>query len=236
MEDLDTDTADGSQTDVENLRGNPLLHSLDPFPLLTRLSGPSRSLLKKYFDQSHPVNLPKDHTTVAFREDQMYNLIRVACDEIGSRHFSSREYCRRDQKWRYTHLCKTDLFNGNVSHFVRDKNGNLLGHLELELELLKFINEELVGIGDNLPFYEDFKASRNSVTPGTQLCLVGDYLEIGGDFPQLRSLWTNVGTFTNHQSLFCDFDWSYERITVSIYVSTVITYRRFLCNKCFPAT
>ena len=85
--DLDTDTADGGQTDVENSRGDPVLNSLDPFPFLRRLSGPSRSLLKKYFDQNPPVELSKDHTTVAFSEEQVYNLIRVACDETAHASF-----------------------------------------------------------------------------------------------------------------------------------------------------
>ena len=73
---LDDQISDGSEP-----RGDPALNSLDPFPHSRRLSGPSRSLLKKYFDENVPVELAKDHTTVAFSEDQVYNLIRVACDE-----------------------------------------------------------------------------------------------------------------------------------------------------------
>ena len=83
------------------------------------------------------------------------------------RHYASREYFKRDKKWHNTHLRQTDAISGNVSHFVRNKKGELLGKLELELKLPNFINEELVEIGEKLPFYEDFKASRNSVTPGT---------------------------------------------------------------------
>ena len=76
--------------------------------------------------------------------------------------------------------------------------------------------------GDNLPFYEDLKASRDSVTPNnsrnySQLCLIDDCLIRGRDFALLRGIWTNVGTFTNTKSLFADFDWSEERMTVSIY-------------------
>ena len=81
------------------------------------------------------------------------------------RHYASREQFRRDQKWRYTHLCRTDPITGNVSHYVRDRKGNLLEKLELELEVPKFIDEDLVELWDNLPFYEDFKASRDNVTP-----------------------------------------------------------------------
>ena len=85
----------------------------------------------------------------------------------------------------------------------------------------KFIDEDLVELGDDFSFYEDFKASRESVTPNSsrnypQLCLLGDYSKRGRDIAMLRSIWVNVGAFTNDQSLFADFDWSEERLTVSI--------------------
>ena len=57
------------------------MNSVDPFPHLRRFSDPSRSLLNTYFEQNVPIELSKDHTTVASSEDQVYNLIRVACDE-----------------------------------------------------------------------------------------------------------------------------------------------------------
>ena len=58
-----------------------VLNSLHAFPYLRRLSGPSCTLLNKYFGKNTPVTLSKDHTTVAFSEDRTYYLIRVACDE-----------------------------------------------------------------------------------------------------------------------------------------------------------
>ena len=136
-------------------------------------------------------------------------------------HYASREHFRRDQKLRYTHLSRTDPITGNVSHYVRGKKGNLLENLELELEVPKLIDEDLVELGDIRPFNEDFKAFRENVTPSgsrnySQLCLLGVFLKRGGDIAMLRSIWINVGTFTNHQSLFADFDWSEERLTVSI--------------------
>ena len=113
MGDLDTDTADGGQTDVENSRGDPVLNSLDPFPFLRRLSGPSRSLLKKYFDQNPPVELSKDHTTVAFSEEQVYNLIRVACDETAHASFEMMSgLLQRASR----------LPGGSVPHSPRDHN------------------------------------------------------------------------------------------------------------------
>ena len=66
---------------------NTVLNSLGPIHHLRRLSGPSRSLLKKYFETNPPVNLSTDHTTVAFSEDQVYNLIRVACHETAHAFF-----------------------------------------------------------------------------------------------------------------------------------------------------
>ena len=44
-------------------------------------------MLKKYFDKNPAVTLSKDHTSVAFSEDQVYNLIRIACDEAAHASF-----------------------------------------------------------------------------------------------------------------------------------------------------
>ena len=138
------------------------------------------------------------------------------------RHYGSRRHFRRDQKWRYVHLAKTDPVTGETTHAVRDKSGKLLNKLELELELPHFENEELIEVGDKFPFYEDVaKGGDAQITSQsrarTQLCLLGDYLRTGGDIGQLRSIWANVGTFTNHQGLFADFDWSDERLSVSCF-------------------
>ena len=80
------------------------------------------------------------------------------------RHYALREQFRRGQKWRYTHLSRTDPITGTVGHYVRDKKRNLLEKLELELGVHKFIDEDLVELGDKLIFYEDFNASRENVT------------------------------------------------------------------------
>ena len=80
------------------------------------------------------------------------------------RHYSSREHFRKDHKWRYIHLGMTDPVSKTVTLFVRDKKGNLMDKFELELEIPKFIDEELIELGEKLPFYEDFKAARDSST------------------------------------------------------------------------
>ena len=119
-----------------------------------------------------------------------------------------------------THLGRTDSVSKTSTHFVCDKKGNITDKFELELELPKFIDEELVELGKKFPFYENFKATRDSSTSNgsrnySQLCLVGDYLKTSGDLVTLRGIWTKVGTFKKHQSWFSDFDWSEEKMTVS---------------------
>ena len=80
------------------------------------------------------------------------------------RDYASREHFLKNQKWRYTHLSRTYPVNKSVTLFVRDKKGNLMDRFELELELPKFIDEELVELGDKLPFYEDLRLARDNST------------------------------------------------------------------------
>ena len=137
------------------------------------------------------------------------------------RHHRTERHLRRDQRWRYEHLRSTDPVSGKVQHRVRGGNGKLLSKVELAKELTKFIHVELVDIGERFPFYEDFiKGSTTAlVTPEarvkTQLCLVGDFIKTQGDMMVLRNLWSRVGSFTNHQATFNDFDWGEERLSVS---------------------
>ena len=93
------------------------------------------------------------------------------------RDYALRELFRRDHKRTYIHLSRTDLISGKVTHNERDDKENLLEEPKLQLEIPKFIDEDLLEIGDKLPFYEDFKASRYSVTPNSsrnysKLCLI----------------------------------------------------------------
>ena len=210
----------------------------EPPPTKPRMSRPDKVFKESYFRKiewarvfvSGPMNPLENpncfYCQICCRNVSIYG---KGAAEV-KRHYASREHFRKDQKWRYTHRSQTDLISGTVTHFVRNKKGGLLGKLELEMELPKFVKENLVEIGEKLPFYEDFKASRESVTPGTsrpytQLCLVGDFLKSSGDFSLLRGMWNNVGTFTNHQSLFADFDWSDEKLTVSAF-----------CLSCFEVS
>ena len=79
LEDLEIGTVDTGPSGEDENQGP---YFLDPYPHLRRgLSGPRRSLLKTYFEKNPPATLSKDHTTVAFSEDQVYTLMIVACDE-----------------------------------------------------------------------------------------------------------------------------------------------------------
>ena len=137
------------------------------------------------------------------------------------RHHRTQRHLRRDQRWRYEHLRSTDPITGKVQHRVRGANGRILTKMELAKELPHFINEELVDIGERLPFYDDYiKGSTTALVTTesrakTQLCLVGDFAKTQGDLMVLRNLWSRMGSFTNHQATVTDFDWEEERLTVS---------------------
>ena len=75
--------------------------------------------------------------------------------EILRQHANER-HLRKDQRWRYEHLSTVDPVTKAVKHHVRSRDGKLLSPYELEMELPKFIEAELVDIGEKLPFYEDY--------------------------------------------------------------------------------
>ena len=140
------------------------------------------------------------------------------------RHHRTDRHLRRDQRWRYEHLRSVDPVSGKVQHRVRGANGKILTKIELANQLPKFIKAELVDIGERFPFYEDFIRGTTTalVTQEarvkTQLCLVGDFIKTLGDLSVLRNMWSRMGAFTNHQATVCDFDWSEERMSVSIFL------------------
>ena len=138
------------------------------------------------------------------------------------RHHRSERHLRKDQRWRYEHLKSVDPITGKTQHRVRGRNGKILSKAELARELPKFIHAELVDVGERFPFYEDYLKGNTAavVTPQsrtkTQISLVGDFIQSQGDLTVLRRLWSRVGAFTNYQAAFHDFDWSEERMSVSI--------------------
>ena len=137
------------------------------------------------------------------------------------RHHRTEKHLRRDQRWRYEHLKSVDPVTGKVQHRVRGRNGKILTKIELAKELPKFIHAELIDIGERFPFYDDFVkgTSTTLVTPAsrakTQIHLVGDFVQTHGDLGVLRRLWAQIGSLTNYQTSYCDFNWGEERISVS---------------------
>ena len=136
------------------------------------------------------------------------------------RHHRTEKHLRRDQRWRYEHLKTVDLVTGKVQHRVRGKNGKILSKKDLADELPKFIHAELVDVGERNPFYEDYLQGHTSapITPQsrlrTQICLLGDFIQSSGDLALLRKLWARVGSYTEFQSAFQDFNWNEDHIMV----------------------
>ena len=138
------------------------------------------------------------------------------------RHHRTEKHLRKDQRWRYEHLKSTYPITLKTQHRVRGRNGKILTKLELAKELAKFINTELVDIGERFPFYEDFIRGRTTplITPEsrarTQLGMVADFIQNHGDIAILRSMWAKISSITDHQASLCDFDWGEERMTLRI--------------------
>ena len=51
-----------------------------------------------------------------------------------------------------------------------------------------------------------------------QLSVFLKYLPVSGNLSFLRGFWDDIGTVTNHQTAFIDYDWGTERLSVSSYV------------------
>ena len=137
------------------------------------------------------------------------------------RHHATERHLRKDQRWRYEHLGVVDPVTQVVHHHVRGRYGKLLSPLELESELPKFIDVELVDIGVKLPFYDEFMAGHAHMASSSenrvrvQISILGHALPTFGNLGTLRELWKDIGVVVNHQSLFTDFNWGKERLSVS---------------------
>ena len=137
------------------------------------------------------------------------------------RHFQCESHFRKDQRWRYEHLRKKDKVTGRIVH-ERGKKGQLLTPLELEKEKPFFMQVPLVETGSSNPFYEDHMAGLGSIAGQeeirlcVQISMVALFAPRCGDLNVLESLWSQIGTVTNHQSLFSPYDWGSSKLTVSI--------------------
>ena len=138
------------------------------------------------------------------------------------RHFQCESHFRKDQRWRYEHLEKKDKVTGRIIHEVRGKKGQLLTPLELEREKPFFMQVPLVETGSSNPFYEDHMAGLGSIAGQeeirlcVQISMVALFTPRCGDLNVLKSLWSQIGTVTNHKSLFSPYDWGSSKLTVSI--------------------
>ena len=137
------------------------------------------------------------------------------------RHHSSEKHLRKDQRWRYEYLYRIDPVTKTKIHQVRGKDGKLLSPYELEFELPHFISAPLVEIGQKLPLYDEYMAGTDYMSSSSdnrariQLSVLAKFLPTHGDLDVLKAFWSDVGVIVNHQSLFTDFNWSKERISVS---------------------
>ena len=117
---------------------------------------------------------------------------------------------------------KKDSVTGRIVHEVRGKKGQILTPLELEREKPFFMQAPLVEMGCSYPFYEDHMAGLGSIAGQeeirlcVQISLVALFAPRCGDLHVLESLWSQIGTVTNHQSLFSPYKWGSTTLTVSI--------------------
>ena len=160
------------------------------------------------------------------------------------RHHSTEKHLRKDQRWRYEYLYKVDPVTKARYPQGRGKDGKLISPYQLALELPKFKDVELADIGEKLPFYEEFMSGADHMSSSsenrarTQICVLGRFLPRYGDIELLRHFWRDVGVIVNHQSLFTDFNWTKERLTVSINFATLsvlTTSHLILFQSCSPS-
>ena len=161
------------------------------------------------------------------------------------RHHSTEKHLRKDQRWRYEYLYSVDPVTRVKVHQVRGKDGKLLTPYQLEFELPLFINAPLVEIVQKLPFYDeymagtDYMSSSSSNRARVQLSVLAKFLPSSGDIEVLKSFWSDVGVIVNHQSLFTDFNWGKERLSVSfkflieesLNVGVMILWSQILINS-----
>ena len=137
------------------------------------------------------------------------------------RHHASEKHLRKDQRWRYEYLYKIDPVTKARIPQVRGRDGKILTPYQLKMELRYFKDAELVDIGEKLPFYDEYMAGEDHMSSSSenrariQISVLGRFIPTYGDIDVLRGFWRDIGVVVNHQSLFTDFNWTKERLTVS---------------------
>ena len=136
-------------------------------------------------------------------------------------HYSTERHRRKGQRWRYEHLTIEDPLTKKPRYQVRGRDGKLLSNYQVQHELPKFIDAELVDIGEKLLFYHEAIAGADYSTSSLQnwarlqISALGHVLPITGDVIILRAMWKNIGRVLNHQALFCSINWSADWLSVS---------------------
>ena len=137
------------------------------------------------------------------------------------RHHSTEKHLRKDQLWRYEYLYKVDSITKLKILQHRGNDEKLLTPYQLELELPNFIDAPFVDIGQKVPFYDKYFAGADHMSSSAdnrarnQLSVLARFLPAHGDLEVMKSFWGYVGVIVNHQTLFMDFKWVKERISVS---------------------
>ena len=117
---------------------------------------------------------------------------------------------------------KKDKITGREVHDVRGKKGQVLTPLELEREKPFFMKAPLVEKRCSYPFHEDYMAGLGSIAGQEeirlcrQISMVALFAPRCGDLHVLETLWSQIGTVTNYQSLFSPYDWGSTTLTVGI--------------------
>ena len=151
------------------------------------------------------------------------------------RHYRRKSHFRLDQRWRYEYLKRFDSVSGTPKHYVRGLDGKLLSPVELRKEIPFFENVRLVEIGARFPYYTDYvqgvqhSGIASEDRASIQLSVFCKFLPSCGNLSFLSRFWNEVGTVTNHQSLFANFDWTSDRLSVSIFPFFVHDYFNVLC-------
>ena len=124
--------------------------------------------------------------------------------------------------WRYDHLSQKDKITGVVTSPSPRKDGVLQTPLELDKEKTLFENAQLVDIGVELPFYEDYLAQlEGRQTTGvaqdsTHIALIATMVPLSVDTGLRHKLWTQADMYMNNQEeVFAPFDWGPTRLTES---------------------
>ena len=130
-----------------------------------------------------------------------------------------------DQHWRCENLRRWHSISGATKHYVWGFDGKRFDHVELQKELPLLENVNLVEIGSRFPYYGDhIQGIQNSgvtfqARASIQLSIFCKFLPFCSLLAFLSHFWSEIGSITNHQSLFIGFDRSSDRFLIGILFS-----------------